>query len=91
LGKSYSKELEKLSEVYDWANKTPIDNLSNFVTRSANTPLYVIGSGGSFSATTFASILHQEIGMIARCITPLEFLESISIQNFSADLRIIES
>jgi len=36
--------------------------------------MYVIGSGGSFSATTFTTMLHQQIGTIARCLTPLEFL-----------------
>jgi hydroxymethylpyrimidine pyrophosphatase-like HAD family hydrolase len=37
-------------------------------------PLYVIGSGGSFSAATFASILHQQTGVISKCLTPFEFL-----------------
>jgi fructoselysine-6-P-deglycase FrlB-like protein/hydroxymethylpyrimidine pyrophosphatase-like HAD family hydrolase len=81
LGKPYAKELERLTEVYDWATKTSIDELSKFVKKSGNTPLYVIGSGGSFSATTFASLLHQEIGTMAKCISPLEFLEYENIDN----------
>ncbi|MDE1770754.1 MAG: hypothetical protein KGI28_09450, partial [Thaumarchaeota archaeon] len=75
MGKPFARELERLSEVYDWATKISIDELSKFIKKSEKTPLYVIGSGGSFSATTFASLLHQEIGTIAKCITPLEFLE----------------
>ena len=86
MGKPYSKELDKLSEIYEWANKTPIDNLVEFVKRSEKTPLYVIGSGGSFSATTFASLLHQHIGMIAKCLTPLEFLE---YENIDSDCSIL--
>lgn len=88
MGKPYAKELERLSEVYDWANKIPIDNLSKFVEMSAKTPLYVIGSGGSFSATTFTSILHQHVGIIARCLTPLEFLEYENIDKNSSVLII---
>lgn len=81
MGKPYTKELERLPEVYDWATKTSIDELSNFVKKSEKTPLYIIGSGGSFSATTFASLLHQETGTIAKCLTPLEFLEYENIDN----------
>ena len=81
MGKPYSKELDKISETYQWANKTPIDNLIEFVKRSKKTPLYVIGSGGSFSATTFASLLHQDTGMVAKCLTPLEFLEYDNIDS----------
>lgn len=91
MGKPYAKELEKLSEVYDWAIKTPIDDLSEFVKKSAKTPLYVIGSGGSFSATTFASLLHQQTGTISRCLTPLEFLEFDNIDNNCSILIITAS
>ena len=91
MGKPYAQELEKLSEVYDWATKTPIDNLSEFVKKSAKLPLYVIGSGGSFSATTFASLLHQQIGSMARCLTPLEFLEYENLDNNCSILIITAS
>ena len=86
MGKPYSKELDKISETYEWANKTPIDNLVEFVKRSKKTPLYVIGSGGSFSATTFVSLLHQDIGMVAKCLTPLEFLE---YENIDSDCSVL--
>lgn len=81
MGKPYSQELEKIPDTYNWAKDIPIDNLTEFVKRSKDTPLYVIGSGGSFSATTFVSLLHQHIGRIARCVTPLEFLEFENIDN----------
>ena len=81
MGKPYSQELEKIYDTYEWANKTPIENIIEFVKRSKKTSLYVIGSGGSFSATTFVSLLHQHIGIIARCLTPLEFLDYENIDN----------
>jgi len=81
MGKPYSQELEKISDTYEWAKNSPIENLIEFVKRSEKTPLYVIGSGGSFSATTYTSLLHQHIGKIARCLTPLEFLEFEKIDN----------
>lgn len=91
MGKPYSKELDKISETYEWANETPIDNLVEFVKRSEKTPLYVIGSGGSFSATTFASLLHQHIGMVAKCLTPLEFLEYENIDSNCSVLIVTAS
>lgn len=75
MGKPYAQELESLSMVYDWSSKTSIDELSGFLKKSAKLPLYAIGSGGSFSATTFISLLHQHSGTISRCFTPFEFLE----------------
>ena len=75
MGKPYEKELQRLSEVYGWAAGTPIDTLSKFVKKSAGLPLYVVGSGGSFSAAVLASLLHQQTGTMSRCVTPLEFLE----------------
>lgn len=76
MGKPYARELEALPAIYDWARSVPIDQLAEFVKRSSKNPLYVIGSGGSFSAAVFASLLHRHIGMIAQSLTPLEFLES---------------
>ena len=63
-----------IPEVYDWALTTPISKITEFVRRSDKTPLYVIGSGGSLSSATFASLLHQMTGIISKCLTPLEFL-----------------
>ena len=91
MGKAYAQELRKIPDTYDWANKIPINNLIEFVKRSEKTPLYVIGSGGSFSATTFVSLLHQHIGKIARCLTPLEFLEFENIDSNCSILIVTAS
>lgn len=84
MGKPFAQELEKLGRVYDWAMDSDVSTMSEFLSRSANTSMYVIGSGGSFSAAVFASILHHETGRIALHMTPLEFLQSQNInKNFS--------
>lgn len=86
MGKPYEKELEKIPEIYEWARGIPVNELSKFISKSSKMPLYVIGSGGSFSATTFASLLHQQIGSIAKCLTPLEFL---GYKNFDNNCSIL--
>lgn len=91
MGKAYAGELEQLSKTYEWAKGSSVDELSNFIKSSTKTPLYIIGSGGSFSATTFASLLHQHIGMIAKCLTPLEFLEFDNIDSNCSILFITAS
>ena len=74
LGRPYVNDIKMISKVYDWALTTPINKITEFVKCSDKTPLYVIGSGGSFSSATFASLLHQMTGIISKCLTPLEFL-----------------
>ena len=86
MGKPYESEIGNFESTYSWALDNPIDELTAFLRYSAKTPLYVIGSGGSFTATTFASMLHQQIGMMARCITPLEFL---NYENIGKDNSIL--
>ena len=83
MGKPYEKEIANFDKTYKWAKNQPIDQFLTFVKNSAKTPLYVIGSGGSFSATTFISMMHQQIGQMSRCLTPLEFLdyENIGSEN----------
>ena len=75
-----------IPDVYNWALTTPIDKITEFVRRSEKTPLYVIGSGGSLSSATFASLLHQKTGAISKCLTPLEFL---GYENVSRDCSVM--
>lgn len=73
MGRPYAKEMDRLHEAYEHARRAPISALSKFVRRAAGRPLYAVGSGGSFSAATLASALHQRAGAISRALTPLEF------------------
>ena len=88
---SQTKEMELLPKVYNWSLTTPIKELSLFVKKSGNFPLYILGSGGSFSATVFTSLLHQHIGSIAKCLTPLEFLDYENIDEQCSILIISAS
>ncbi len=86
LGRSYTRDLKMIPDVYNWALTTPIDKITEFVRRSKKMPLYVIGSGGSLSSATFASLLHQRTGTISKYLTPLEFL---GYDNISSDCSIM--
>lgn len=88
LGRKYSVELSELLDTYVWATKAPIDRILEFAKRSAGLPLYAVGSGGSFSAATFASEIHQHTGTISKPLTPLEFLELASIDDRCAVLMV---
>ena len=91
MGKPYEKEIENFKSTYEWVLDNPIEKLSSFVYHSAKTPLYVIGSGGSFTATTFASMLHQQSGVMSRCVTPLEFINYENIGKNNSILIVTAS
>lgn len=74
VGRPYSEEMGELRETYEWAGRAPIDGLSGFVGRCAESPMYAVGSGGSFTSATFAAALHQQGGSMSKCVTPLEFV-----------------
>ena len=65
--------MDRLPEAYGQARLDPIGALSEFVGKAAGRPLYAVGSGGSLSAATLASALHQRAGAMSRSVTPLEF------------------
>ena len=74
MGRPYSEELDAVPLTYAWASRSPIDDLVELVRKCAGRPLYAVGSGGSFTAATLASALHQQGGRMSRCMTPLEFV-----------------
>src|SRR5947209_7936706 len=72
MSKSFSNEISRLNDTYQWAAQAPIGQLSEFVQASSNTPLLAVGSGGSLTAAHFAALLHQRSGYVGKAITPLE-------------------
>jgi len=73
LGKPYQSELTKLAATYAWALHEDTACLSTFVRESAESNLYVTGSGGSYSAAAFAAFLTQfAAGQHGSAVTPLE-------------------
>ncbi len=76
MGKPFKKELENISSTIEWAFDQPIELLSEFFNTHSNTPLFIVGSGGSLSACYYAASLYQKNGSIAKAITPLELFYS---------------
>jgi hydroxymethylpyrimidine pyrophosphatase-like HAD family hydrolase len=77
VGKDYEQEIRQLPKTYEWALSEPNTLLDNFVRANTNSPLLTIGSGGSYTAATFAAYLHTlATGQMAKAITPLEVVTS---------------
>ena len=76
MGRPYAREIHEFGHTYTHALNTSIEKLTDFVSRASKTPLYVVGSGGSLTASVLTSTIHQEVGFMAKHITPLEFLTS---------------
>lgn len=72
MGKPFEKELASLELTYQHVNSAEIGEFKDKVVQTLRKPLYIIGSGGSLSACYYAEMLHQQCGMIAKAITPLE-------------------
>ena len=88
MGKPFLSELDAMPGAYEWAEKAEIGGLEEFTRKAAGRPLYVVGSGGSFSAAVFASLLHQSVGSISKAVTPLEFAGHMAIERESSVLII---
>jgi len=77
VGKPYAAELERLPETYSWCLAASVSELGDWIRNSADGPLLVIGSGGSFTSASFSEFLHQVCtGRIAKALTPLEAVHS---------------
>lgn len=72
LGKPYLSELSKIENTIKWSAKVEIPELTEFVKSSFIIPMRSVGSGGSYTAALFASMLHEKGGTISKAITPLE-------------------
>lgn len=85
MGRPYIKELRELKKTYSTISKMDVSRLEKAVLSSANSPLYVIGSGGSLSAAHFVTFLHQRLaGQFAKAVTPMEATEFLSQKMNSA-------
>jgi fructoselysine-6-P-deglycase FrlB-like protein len=84
VGKPYRTELEALANTYRWSIEAPLDTPLRSWFRLCSAPLITIGSGGSFSAATFAAHLHERYtGLPARALTPLDVV--LSSLNWSSN------
>jgi phosphoglycolate phosphatase-like HAD superfamily hydrolase len=89
----YGKELSCLHETYQWSLEAPVDELCTFIEASRLFPMFAVGSGGSLTVAHMAALLHQNLGAIAKAVTPLEFtsfrrvMSQISVLILSASGR----
>ncbi|MBL7759126.1 MAG: HAD hydrolase family protein [Sediminibacterium sp.] len=72
MGKPFTSELQRIADTLDVVNNLDITPFQKKINQLLDKPLYVVGSGGSFSACHLAALLHQQFGRMAQAITPLE-------------------
>src|SRR5258707_1266634 len=73
MGKPYSNELEELPRTYEWCLRADVAALAECLDRNRSLPLLAVGSGGSFTAASFAAYLHQSCtGQLAKPVTPFD-------------------
>jgi HAD superfamily hydrolase (TIGR01484 family) len=72
MGKPFEKELLALESTFRWALEQDTSKFEEAIKSNLNTPLICVGSGGSFSACSFAVLLYQHHGTISKAVTPLD-------------------
>lgn len=83
MGRPFANELEELEETYTWTASHDVTALREHL-RIARGPLLAVGSGGSFTAASYAAFLHEEAhGEVSRAATPLESIDAArKLHNF---------
>jgi hypothetical protein len=71
MGKPFVRELEMLPITIEWAKEQDLEKLAEMISKYHH-PVYIVGSGGSFSACVYAADLLTAKGVFAKAITPLE-------------------
>lgn len=90
MGKPFKTELNCLANTYQWGLNQNIEILKSFVNASINSSLVSIGSGGSFTAAHMAALLHQQVGMLAKCITPFG-IYSLGDSIYNSSIMVISA
>lgn len=73
MGRSYTEEMDRLAEIYDWAVAAPLGTFPRAVRVAAALPLVAVGSGGSYTTASFVATIHRQYGSTpASAMTPLE-------------------
>ena len=76
MGKPFKKEIEESYTTINWALEQDVESLYLRIFRDTSKPLFIVGSGGSLSACHFAASIYQNLGNIAKAITPLDLYYS---------------
>lgn len=81
MGKPFTEELKLNYDLLNWVEDLDLDVLKKSIESCRNTTVYIIGSGGSLSACYLLEFLFEQIGVVAKSVTPLEVI--YSKKNFS--------
>ncbi len=71
MGRPFETELTQLSSTIEWASNLDLQAITDIVGRYKD-PVYIVGSGGSFSTCVFVADLFTSTGIFAKAVTPLE-------------------
>lgn len=75
MGKPFNQDLEQVHSTILWAAEREIGDIQSYLFNSIATPVVFVGSGGSYSACHFASMLHRDHCGMAQPMTPLLLME----------------
>lgn len=92
VSERYRAELRSAEKAYQSAVKADISELRRVVDGWRDSPMMMVGSGGSYSVASFAAQMHELMeGEIAKAVTPLEIISgpttNAGIACFSASGR----
>jgi len=76
MGKPFRKEIEESTSTISWALSQDVAELRRRIFANPSRPLLIVGSGGSLSACHYAASLYQNLGYVAKAITPLDLYYS---------------
>lgn len=87
MGRPYANELDRLRETVEFAYGADVRPLAALLADLVLHNLIFVGSGGSFTAASFAAALHEQYtGRLAKALTPLEASIRPSTTNTAAVL-----
>lgn len=76
MGKPFKKEIEESFATIRWALEQDTDPIRKRIFQDISKPLFIVGSGGSLSACHYVASVYQNLGCIAKAITPLDLYYS---------------
>ena len=87
MGRAYVTELKRLKQTVGFAFDADIQPLAALLVELVTRNLIFVGSGGSYTAATFAAALHEQYtGRLTKALTPLEAVHRPSTNNTAAVL-----
>ena len=87
MGRAYALELQRLDRTVAFACDADVSSLASLLSDLIPLNLIFVGSGGSFTAATFAAALHERFtGRLAKAVTPLEAASRPQTTNTAAVL-----